>query len=59
MPRFPEGLIPFIVMRMWFEEMSTDYNAVNGVEIAGKKGPIFLAATGNGFTSKYCEPLAS
>ena len=29
-----EGLIPFIVMRMWFQQMLTNYNTVALVEEA-------------------------
>jgi len=50
---FLTGLIPFIVMRMWFEKMSTDYNAVNNVEMAGQNGPVLQAAIGNGFTMAW------
>jgi len=50
---FFTGIIPFIVMRMWFEEMLTDYNAVEDVEMGGRQGLVLLAATGHGFTMAW------
>ena len=40
-------------MRMWFQQMLTDYNAVALVEEARGQGPVLIAAAGNGFTREY------
>ena len=55
-----KGIIPFIVMRMWFAEMLTDFNALEGAQAGDAKhgnGPALIAAAGNAFTSEYCEVL--
>jgi hypothetical protein len=52
-----KGIIPFIVMRMWFAEMLIDFNTLEEAQAEHKNGPGLVATAGNAFTSEYCEIL--